>query len=77
MTEHVKKVLDQYRQKYERPSRTEVVSFRVTPDELALLKKVYGDYTGIRDFALASTDTGTYKDILEGIETETEDGDKA
>ena len=57
MSDYIKKVIERYREKTATPARSEVVSFRVTPEELEVLKKVYGGYTGIRDFALASTDT--------------------
>ena len=56
MSDYIKKVIDTYRDKTAIPSRSEVVSFRVTPEELDLLMQAYGSYTGIRDFALASTD---------------------
>ena len=56
MTDH-KKVIDNYRQKTEPPKKSEMVVFRCTPDEYDLLMKVYGSMAGIRDFALASTDT--------------------
>ena len=65
MTDYVKKIIDSYREKVAQPSRSEVVSFRVTPDELDLLMRVYGGYTGIRDFALARTDTNFVDDVLE------------
>ena len=65
MTDYVKKIIDSYREKVAQPSRSEVVSFRVTPDELDLLMRVYGGYTGIRDFALASTDNNFVDDVLE------------
>jgi hypothetical protein len=65
MTDYVKKIIDSYREKTAQPSRSEVVSFRVTPDELDLLMRVYGGYTGIRDFALASTDNNFVDDVLE------------
>lgn len=57
MTDEVKKTIEQYRQKTERPNRTDVLTFRVTPEERELLLDVYGSIAGIRDFALASTDT--------------------
>ena len=56
MTDH-KQVIDNYRQKTERPIKSEMVVFRCTPEEYDLLMKVYGSMAGIRDFALASTDT--------------------
>jgi hypothetical protein len=56
MTQEVKKMIQQYRQKT-RPVRSEVLTFRVSPEERELLVKVFGSPTGIRDFALASTDT--------------------
>jgi len=64
MSDYIKKVIKSYREKTAVPSRSEVVSFRVTPEELEVLKKVYGGYTGIRDFALASTDS----DVVEVYE---------
>jgi hypothetical protein len=57
MTQEVKKMIDQYRQKTARPIRSEMVVFRVTPEELDVLLENYGTMAGIRDFALASTDT--------------------
>jgi hypothetical protein len=56
MTDEVKKMIAEYRQKT-RPVRSEVLTFRVSPEERELLVKVFGSPTGIRDFALASTDT--------------------
>lgn len=53
MTDH-KKMIEQYRQKT-RPVKSEMVVFRVTPDEYDLLMETYGSMAGIRDFALAST----------------------
>ena len=57
MTDHIKRKIQGYRQKTERPSRTEMLNFRVTPEEKDILMAVYGSPVGIRDFALASTDT--------------------
>jgi len=56
MTDH-RQVIDNYRQKTERPIKSEMVVFRCTPEEYDLLMKVYGSMAGVRDFALASTDT--------------------
>ena len=75
MTDYVKKVIDRYREKTMRPSRTEVISFRVTPDELDRLMDVFGDYTGIRDFALASTDSDFVDPRLTDIQDELEDAE--
>ena len=49
MTDYVKKIIDRYREETEIPTRSKVVSFRVTPDELDKLMQVFGDYTGIRE----------------------------
>jgi len=70
MTDYIKKVIDRYREKTEMPARSEVVSFRVTPDELDLLMRMYGGYTGIRDFALASTDNNVIEDALKAEDDE-------
>jgi len=56
MTEHIKKVIDRYREKTGKSIKSEMMVFRVTPEEADLLTKVYGGPTGVRDYALASTD---------------------
>jgi hypothetical protein len=55
--EQIQKVIQAYKQKTERPPRTENIVFRVTPEERDRLLEVFGSMSGIRDYALASTDT--------------------
>jgi len=75
MSDYVKKVLDRYREEQAKDIKSEMIVFRVTPEERDLLIETYGSMAGIRDFALASTDTNMMdiEDILEDKTKDAED----
>jgi len=68
MTDYIKKLIDKSRDKRDEMKRSEMIVFRVTPYERDLLIDTYGTMAGIRDFALASTDTNLVDEVIEDTE---------